>query len=252
MLNNIVGVIGAPTAAAGLPVSGAALWLDADDASTFTYSSGSLVSQWNDKSGNGRNFTQATTSAQPLRQSSIQGGKAALNMNTSGTVRWIANSSYDFSNAAFTVFVVCDFNASNFPAAIGRNLGSVAGGPALAMGADSGSSFFAISRIQQATSSSNLAPTGSNADVVAYKSSGISSGNISVDIYKNGTAASGAVTLSSLAAGDKTILAASRDGVADYFNPDGYICEVIIYPSQLSNGDRNLVEAYLKTKWGTP
>lgn len=252
MLNSIVGVIGAPTSAAGLPVAGAALWLDADDASTFTYSSGAYVSQWNDKSGNSRNFTQATTSAQPLRQAAIQGGKAALNMNIGGTVRWVANSSYNFSNAAFTVFTVCDFNGSNFPAAVGRNLGSVSGGPALALGADSGSSFYAISRIQQATSSSNLSVTGSNADVAVYKSSGISAGSISVSVYKNGTAASGALSLGSLAAGDKTIIAASRDGVADYFNPDGYVCEVIIYPSQLSDTDRNLVEAYLKTKWGTP
>jgi hypothetical protein len=252
MLNSILGVIGSPTAPLGLPVAGAALWLDADDASTFTYSSGSSVSQWNDKSGNARNFTQATTSAQPIRQSSMQGGKSGLNLNTGGTTRWIANSSYDFSNAAFTVFAVLDFNGSNFPAAVGRNLGSVAGGPALALGADSGSSFYAISRIQQATSSSNLAPTGSNGDVVAYKSSGISGGSVSVMIYRNGTAASGAVSLGSLAAGNKTIIGASRDGVSDTFGADGYVCEVIIYPSQLSDTDRNLVEGYLKTKWGTP
>lgn len=247
MLNTITGVIAFAPSAAPLPVSGAALWLDADDASTFSYSSGSSVSQWNDKSGNGRNFTQATTSAQPIRQSSMQGGKPGLNMATGGTGRWIANSSYDFASSAFTVFAVCDFNGSNFPAMIGRNSTG-----ALQMGARDSSANYAISRIGQATTSSNLVPTGSNGDVIVFKSSGISSGNISVDLYKNGTAGSAALTLGSLGAGNKTILGASNDGAADIFGTDGYICEVIIYPSQLSDVNRNLVEAYLKTKWGTP
>lgn len=40
------------------------VWLDASDTSTITSSSGN-VSQWGDKSGNGYNFTQATTANQP-------------------------------------------------------------------------------------------------------------------------------------------------------------------------------------------
>jgi hypothetical protein len=41
------------------------LWLDAADASTIT-ESGGAVSQWNDKSGNGRNVTQAISARQPV------------------------------------------------------------------------------------------------------------------------------------------------------------------------------------------
>lgn len=41
-----------------------ALWLDAADASTITLNGGN-VSQWNDKSGNGRHATQATAANQP-------------------------------------------------------------------------------------------------------------------------------------------------------------------------------------------
>lgn len=56
---------------AALP--GLALWLDSSDASTFTFSSGSLVSQWNDKSGFGRHFTQATVANQPSRTGTKNG-----------------------------------------------------------------------------------------------------------------------------------------------------------------------------------
>ena len=41
-----------------------ALWLDAEDTSTITLN-GSTVSQWDDKSGNGRHASQATASLQP-------------------------------------------------------------------------------------------------------------------------------------------------------------------------------------------
>ena len=57
--------------------SGAVGWFDASDASTFTYSSGAVVSQWRDKSGAGKHMVQATVGAQPIR-SGTQNGKATV------------------------------------------------------------------------------------------------------------------------------------------------------------------------------
>lgn len=236
------------TTIGGLPVSGAALWLDGDDSTTFTFSSGTRVSEWRDKSGNARHFTQATSANQPNRVAS-QGGKTGVVFNESGTIYCLLNSGYDWAASAFTVFGVVDFNAGNFPAMFGRN--STA---ALVLGANSASANFAISRIGQATSSSNLTVTGTNADVIVYKSAGISSGSVTVDVYKNGTAGNASLTLSSLVAGNTAIVGASGSpsGLTDSFGSNGYICELIVYPSQLSDTDRNSVESYLKTKWGTP
>lgn len=45
-----------------------ALWLDAADSATITLN-GSTVSQWSDKSGNGRHATQGTATKQPTRTS---------------------------------------------------------------------------------------------------------------------------------------------------------------------------------------
>jgi len=47
------------------------LWYDASDAGSFTYSSGSAVSQWNDLSGNADHLAQADTSLQPARNTTI-------------------------------------------------------------------------------------------------------------------------------------------------------------------------------------
>ncbi len=46
-----------------------ALWLDASDAATITLNATNTVSQWNDKSGNGRNVTQNTLTNQPYYHS---------------------------------------------------------------------------------------------------------------------------------------------------------------------------------------
>lgn len=54
-----------------------ALWLDAADTSTITLN-GSTVSQWSDKSGNGRNAVQATASNQPTYTSNGLNGKPVL------------------------------------------------------------------------------------------------------------------------------------------------------------------------------
>lgn len=49
------------------PISGYELWLDSSDASKFTYSSGSVVSTWTDKSTNAYVFEQPTTASAPTR-----------------------------------------------------------------------------------------------------------------------------------------------------------------------------------------
>jgi hypothetical protein len=65
-----------------------ALWLDAADASTVTQSSG-LISQVNDKSGNGRNFTASGT-ARPTYTPGALNGRAEL---TFGGTQWLTSES---------------------------------------------------------------------------------------------------------------------------------------------------------------
>ena len=57
-----------------------ALWLDGADASTIT-ESGGAVSQWDYKSGNARNATQATPANQPTRTLNGLNGKTVLTFN---------------------------------------------------------------------------------------------------------------------------------------------------------------------------
>ncbi len=58
-----------------------ALWLDADSPSSITLN-GTTVSQWSDKSGNGRHATQATTANQPTYTDNGLNGKPVLTFST--------------------------------------------------------------------------------------------------------------------------------------------------------------------------
>jgi hypothetical protein len=79
-----------------------ALWFDADDSSTITIATG--VSQWNDKSGNGRNATQATGVNQPLLISNELNGKPVVRFD--GTNDSLIYDGTFFANTSYTINLV--------------------------------------------------------------------------------------------------------------------------------------------------
>jgi hypothetical protein len=228
------------------PVAGFSLWLDASDASTFTYSSGTAVSQWNDKSANARNFTQATTSNQPSRISNLQNGLPGVRFWQGGadTFRWLERSSYDWAASASTVFVVVQSSSTTAYQAIWA--AKTSSGLSYAISGATGK--YALFKSAVTPYEYNLAPTVSNADVAVWKSAGISSGSATVTFYKNGTQASSTQTATGLSTSTIAQLGANNANES----VQGYICEVLVYPSQLNDTDRTSVETYLKVKWGTP
>jgi hypothetical protein len=87
------------------------LWLDASDETTIT-ESGGAVSQWDDKSGNGYDLTQATGTYQPKT------GTATINsLNTMEfdalNSQYLGNSSVPFSGTSYTMFAVYEINPSD-------------------------------------------------------------------------------------------------------------------------------------------
>jgi hypothetical protein len=247
MLNSIVGLLGTPSG--GLPVSGAALWLDASDATTFSYSSGSLVSQWNDKSGNGRNFTQATVGLQPTRNTNVQNGLPALDFN--GDL--LVNTTYNWGSSASTFFIVAKENAggTGYQVILGTGTGATGQwGYGIGANPPTDTNQLAIFNIGAGLIKFNSQMTGSNADVLAFVTAGYSGSTVVANLFFNGsTDTNNPVTSPSTTTATGAVLGAAAGGIEGFISN---ICEVIIYPSQLSTGDRNLVEAYLKTKWGTP
>ena len=84
-----------------LPVkNGLVMWMDAADDTTFSYSSGTTVSQWRDKSG--FNYHMVPVSAGPTRNAFLNSRKVLAFTNTQD----IQNLSIDLRTSAYSVFVV--------------------------------------------------------------------------------------------------------------------------------------------------
>ena len=73
-----------------------------------------------------------------------------------------------------------------------------------------------------------------------------------IKIRKNGVAAGGTNSNTASPSTSTATYPLTVGGWAkpDSYSFDGYMCEIIIYPSILSDSDRDKVESYLATKWG--
>ena len=110
------GLFGVATTAPTLPVAGATLWLDASDASTFTYSSGTVVSQWTDKTANAYQFVNSTVANQPNRNGT-QNSKSTVSFDGSNDHLYNNGQSkstfkYLHNGSGATLFVVAKHNST--------------------------------------------------------------------------------------------------------------------------------------------
>lgn len=98
-----------------LPVkNGLIMWMDAADDTTFSYVSGSKISQWRDKSG--YNYHMTPQSSGPTRYTAQNSRKVVA----FSTVQNIQNTTIDLRNSAFSVFVVSRY--TNLSSGTGRIL----------------------------------------------------------------------------------------------------------------------------------
>lgn len=102
-----------------------ALWLDGADPSTITLSTG--VSEWRDKSGNGRHFTQSSALLQPAYQSATFNNQNCLRYDGSNDVliRGPEAWAYQYPIAYFCVFRALSFvpysQIADFYSSVGGN-----------------------------------------------------------------------------------------------------------------------------------
>ena len=214
-------------------VTGCSLWLDAADTATITYSSGSNVSQWSDKSGLGNNATQSTSTSQPISGSVSTNGKNVLNFTGKSMIYPTIN------NTTITVF--CIYNNTTFvPYGPPVNVGPFAFFYA-APNSKVGIGRLAVTdEVLASWSSAGL----TTSQYVIYGGTVSVSGNTTSFLYFNGTQVA---TVSVNSSGGT-----SAYSVGDSINnmTSGNIAEVLIYNSVLSTTDRQKVEGYLAWKWG--
>ena len=240
-----------------------ALWLDAEDTASITLN-GSTVSQWDDKSGNSRHFSQATAANQPTYQAAGFNGRPTLNFDggsdfmTMSNVLQIGNS----SAVSYSVFVAFQqTSVSVNPRFVFR--GGAGGGGSIntdygffseqnGASGDTGPSYrFGTGAATDAVAWQRIAsPIASNNPVIFGGVMNASTGTTGTkQSYFNGTlAASGSYAVKGPAAIEASIGAQVNSGTPSTFMPVA-MSEMVMFRSDLSTTDRQKLEGYLAWKW---
>lgn len=246
-------MIGAAKAAAaysapGPPVAGYVAWYDASDLASIT-ESGGAVSQWNDKSGNGHHVSQSTAAQKPTTGTRTQNSLNVIDFqgtNSGGSDDTLEVTGRTIASQPGTVFLVAKGDGGHT-----NNQGFIDGG---APSSSSSTRWVVYMDTPGALKWAVYAGSGpissvAGVDNVAHQFTAIVNGASSSLRIDGSSVASGN-------AGSNNLTNGIRFGSYQTGNPqgnlDGWIAEVIIYPSALGSTDRDAVEAYLKAKWGTP
>lgn len=229
------------------------LWLDASDSSTITAVSGS-VSQWDDKSGNARHFTQATGSAQPITGTRTLNGLNVIDFN--GTTMVMGGGDIlDLGTGNITVAAVVKIdNAGNSHTILGKYKVSPLAGSWLLLRENTQNNF-----IYTRLNSTNVVSTLVDQDVTnATSFIGIlnrDNGEVN-SLFKNfygsrATFTPDTATNQNNATG--AWLGALRNSTDNGFFAnywiDGYIAEIIVCLRTLTFGEINAIRNYFKQKW---
>ena len=226
-------------AAQDLPVkNGLALWLDAADDDSFVYSSGTIVSQWKDKSGNNFHASQGTVASQPSR-STTQNSRKTVNFDGTNDTVTIPNFS---CNSEMSIFVVSNCGSSLF---IEQSTDSNSNDGFYIYGGGTG--MFRIRRSSAAsfTVSNNWLSGGYSI------ASGVNSTGLDLLTYINGTQQSFTQDYRASFSNSyvtNTLYIGSRGASSTWTT--GPIAEIIIYNRKVTNKERNLIHTYLGQKWG--
>jgi hypothetical protein len=233
-------------------ITGCSLWLDAADRSTLTLS-GSSVTQWNDKSGNGRNATGYNTTA-TFNPNGLNPGYSALEFSATKSMQSpVASGTF---SSAVSGFIIYKFTGSvNLTAAYGlfsRTVSPSNGVPnPFDMYSFSNSTYRSLGNgtvfTQSSVSPNYITQTNASQYNFSIQSSATTTWNESV----NGTF----VTLTTSGGtgagyGDtgSNVMIGGRLDTAVFFQ--GVISEVILYNISITTSQRQQIEGYLAWKWG--
>ena len=216
-----------------LPVKqGCVTWLDGADDDVFSYSSGTLVSEWRDKSGNDNHVSQSTTSSQPTRNRTLN-SKSVVDFD--GSDDSLSSSNSLTLSSGHTMFAVTLTDAFSSDAGLISINNQLSNGITVHTG---GLVYFYYgSGGYNTTQGVNL----STSYILTKVWTGATSGNrIS---YKNGTQGYSTGTMAN--SNSTGVLRLGQQ--TTYYN--GYIAEVVIYNRELSQDEITKVHNYLQNKW---
>lgn len=211
-------------------------WYDADDASTFTYSSGSVVEQWDDKSGNGYHLLQTTVANQPSRSGTINSRSAVVFDGTDDSM--LSTPAFTAPSKPFTILAVARNTATSGQRNVvlpggsgtdGRIFRTSGGTIDIYQGA-----FLSTSASWGTTAAHAVVAVFNGASSkIAYDSNAYSTGNAGTHSF-----------------GTSWRVGSLGPGTSEFWQ--GEVCEIVCVAGEISSSDLTEWWDYCSTKWGTP
>jgi hypothetical protein len=231
-------------------IPGCQLWFDAADQTTLTYSSGTSVSQWQDKSRNAYSVIQPTASNQPTVTQFAQNRLPGLQFSQSTYLYQTATSMPAFTTGGSTSVLMAARNADN------NNSWNIINTVWFDTGAASATQRYHFSFNQVTTAGTTLYTNGSlvgqvTSNAVAPSSNailGFTASATSQTIHTNGSTNSyPGVTLPDATGNTDFIFNDARNNIA---SANTMVFEMVGYNTQISVAQRQQLEGYLAWKWG--
>jgi hypothetical protein len=214
-------------------------WWDSNDASSFVYSSGTEVSQWSDKSGFGWHMTQSTVGLQPSRSGTENSKPTIVYDSSVGDFLATAIGSIVPTNPYTLYLAFRPYLHASYQTALMDSNDLTRPG----LYGDTTNTFF------NSFGGSFVWPVNA-ADGVAVVYAFVVAPNPNGAFYRNGTLVVSANHSSwGLQFGLKTGKTAAQEIWRSFFT--SYF-EILAYAGAHTTTQRQQVEAYLKSKWGTP
>jgi hypothetical protein len=211
-------------------IPGLGLWLDSTDSSTLSFSSGSNVSQWRDKSGSSNHFSLTSGTTTTI----LDNGKTVINF-PSGAIMSSANQITFTTSSAF--YIVSRLTTTN-------SIAMLLGFTNIANGGGSGGDF-SIRFVSSALHGTIAQGNGQDFANRTYYVNGSFDPSFGSNVYLNVYSIIGTVAP---ATGGTSFLTLSSSFMGRVFI--GYVAEFLYYPAGVTSVQRQQIESYLAQKWG--
>lgn len=242
-----------------------ALWLDANDSSTLTLS-GSAVTQWNDKSGNSRNFSQGTGSLRPFVTAGGLGGLQVVEFAGDYLTSGAAASTWAFMHNTLrcSILAVAKFGTGSNPNTFYGLLGTSATssstvGVSVYYSDESPNNDALLASVSRGAGGAFTSTATHNDTLVANtpvlfcvdSDPAIATAAPRLTVNINGTAQGQVNALTNAASASNPTYTLQVGATGNNVGPlTGYIAELIVTSGNVSPENKQRAEGYLAHKWG--
>ena len=234
-----------------------AIWLDASDISTISIV-GTGVSEWRDKSGNNKNYAQSNSSLRPTYEYTVPDANArfpgvpqlGVRFKNNISTQWMDNTSFAYTGNQMQMFSVHRNSSTEGAARYSRvfsfSLNSSASDNANTDGliVSYGITTNSVSVFRAGASIANSSANVNNLWIIANGRRSAGTGRIATN---GGAYVTGTTSTANQNIGYSRI---GNDNAAGDSGMNGWICENLLYTTELSDAQCQIVEGYLAWKWG--